>query len=178
MRLVYGVASGDNTVAVRGATTAVTLPALIPVQSGDYCAVLEAGADRLIIGPVDGAWSSFTPTWNNVTLGTGATSTGKWRYYNGDLEFIATFVLGTGGSVTGNVSVDLPNSETSAAIRQVGGSILCSLSGANHPGGVFCGSSSTTANLYVGTNDVAASNPFTWAVGATLDLHARIVLDV
>lgn len=53
LRIVYGVATGDNTVAVRGAETAVAMPALTPVKSGDYCAVLEAGADRLILGPVD-----------------------------------------------------------------------------------------------------------------------------
>ena len=51
-RLVYGVATAVNTVAVRGAATAVVMPALIAVKSGDYCAVLESGGDRLILGPV------------------------------------------------------------------------------------------------------------------------------
>lgn len=59
-QVVYGVATDDNTVAVRGATTAVELPALTPVKAGDYCAVWESGADRLILGPVGG--SSFSTT--------------------------------------------------------------------------------------------------------------------
>lgn len=53
VRLVYGTATGPNTVAVRGAATAVTLPAITPVDDGQYCAVLESGADRVIVGPVN-----------------------------------------------------------------------------------------------------------------------------
>lgn len=52
VRLVYGVATAANTVAVRGSSVAVALPAITPVASGDYCAVLESGADRVIVGPV------------------------------------------------------------------------------------------------------------------------------
>ena len=52
-RIVYGVATALNTVQVSGADTAISLPALANVQSGDYCAILVAGADLLILGPVD-----------------------------------------------------------------------------------------------------------------------------
>lgn len=71
VRLVYGVASGDNTVAVRGVATPVELPTLTPVKSGDYCAVLESGADRLILGQVGLAsnYTTVTPATNfDVTL--------------------------------------------------------------------------------------------------------------
>lgn len=50
--VVYGVATGTNTVRLEGAATGVELPALSPVVSGDYCAVLQQGADRLILGAV------------------------------------------------------------------------------------------------------------------------------
>ena len=53
-RVVYGEATAVNTVALEGAATAVELPALTPVAAGDYCAVLQQGADRLILGPVGG----------------------------------------------------------------------------------------------------------------------------
>lgn len=62
VRLVYGVATAANTVAVRGADTAIELPAIIPVASGDYCAVLESGADRLIVGPVGRGYVSGAET--------------------------------------------------------------------------------------------------------------------
>jgi hypothetical protein len=72
-RILYGVATGDNTVEIAGSTVAVTLPALDPVVSGDYVAVLASGADRLILGAVRatawtavtfaGAWANFGSPW-------------------------------------------------------------------------------------------------------------------
>ena len=50
--LVYGVATGPNTISLAGADTPVTLPAIVAVDVGDYCAVLAQGADRLILGPI------------------------------------------------------------------------------------------------------------------------------
>lgn len=53
-RIVYGTATGDNTVPVEGDTTAVEMPAIVPVKSGDYCAVaIPASGDRIILGPID-----------------------------------------------------------------------------------------------------------------------------
>ena len=54
LRILYGVATGANTVLVAGSTVAVVLPALSPVANGDYVAVLATGADRLILGCVGG----------------------------------------------------------------------------------------------------------------------------
>lgn len=53
VQLLYGVATAKNTVKIAGSTVAVVLPALDPVFNGDYAVVLAAGADRLIIGPVN-----------------------------------------------------------------------------------------------------------------------------
>ena len=52
VRLCYAVATGANTVQCDGSTTELTLPAINSVTTGDYCAVLMVGADRLILGPV------------------------------------------------------------------------------------------------------------------------------
>ena len=52
VRLVYGVATAANTVAIRGSSVAVELPYITAVTTSDYVAVLECGADRLILGPV------------------------------------------------------------------------------------------------------------------------------
>ncbi len=54
VRLVYGVATAENTVAVGGVDTATELSALQPVVTGQYVAVLEVGGDRLILGAVGG----------------------------------------------------------------------------------------------------------------------------
>lgn len=52
LRLMYGVATGPNTVQLDGSTTSVSLPAVSNVSSGEFVAVLAVGADRLILGSV------------------------------------------------------------------------------------------------------------------------------
>jgi len=54
--VLYGEATGTNTVTIAGSTVAVTLPALTAVVAGDYVAVLASGADRIILGPVGKGW--------------------------------------------------------------------------------------------------------------------------
>lgn len=74
VQLLYGVATGDNTVTIAGSTVAVELPALAPVVSGDYVAVLAAGADRLILGPV-GVSRPGVVDYQQITSGTAAVTT-------------------------------------------------------------------------------------------------------
>lgn len=71
VQLLYGVATALNTVKIAGSTVAVELPALEPVVSGDYVAVLAAGADRLILGRVgDTGWHGVTFQNGWVNAGT------------------------------------------------------------------------------------------------------------
>ena len=50
--IMYGVATAANTVKINGSTTAVALPYITPVVSGDFVLVLASGADRIIVGPI------------------------------------------------------------------------------------------------------------------------------
>jgi hypothetical protein len=74
VQLLYGVATDVNTVEIAGSTVAVELPALEPVVANDYAAVLAAGADRLILGPVDqpltqsGVESATTDGFGDITV--------------------------------------------------------------------------------------------------------------
>jgi len=100
-RLVYGVASGVNTVAVRGAATAVVMPALGSVQSGDYCAVLESGGDRLILGPVrSAAWTALTLAGVWVNNGGGWTDA-AYRKVGDVVELRGIIKLSSGSVATG-----------------------------------------------------------------------------
>lgn len=76
------VATGNNTVTVGQSTVAVTLPAIIPVVSGDFCQVLEQGLNRVIIGPVGTAWATVTLGSANWTLN----RTPEWRRNSGRIE--------------------------------------------------------------------------------------------
>jgi hypothetical protein len=71
VQLLYGVATGTNTVKVAGSTVAVTLPALESVFAGDYVAILAAGADRLIVGKVGASTYTDADTRVQVTNGSG-----------------------------------------------------------------------------------------------------------
>jgi hypothetical protein len=67
-RIVYGTATGDNTVPVEGDTTAVEMPAIVPVSSGDYCAVaIPASGDRIILGPVDASTVTLVRSTGDAT---------------------------------------------------------------------------------------------------------------
>lgn len=53
VRLVYGTATDTNTVRLDGESTAVVLPAIAPVESGQRVGVLKSGGDRVIVGPLE-----------------------------------------------------------------------------------------------------------------------------
>ena len=79
-----------------------------------------------------GAWTTFTPTLSNVTLGTGGTNTGQYSIFNKTLFMRGKFVLGTGGSVGGVIAVTCPVSTMALSPTlqfQPNGSILYTDSG-------------------------------------------------
>ena len=47
-----------------------------------------------------GVWTNFTPSWTNVTLGTGAINTGRYVQIGQTVHVSVHFTLGTGGDVT------------------------------------------------------------------------------
>lgn len=135
------------------------------------------------------AWTTDTDytAWNNVTLGTGYTSKLAWRWHGTALEVIATLTLGTGGSVSGLISVDLPNNVAAdlpfapASVLPVG--IARMAVGNNYEGPVHL-VNATTDQLQVrrwtwsGSNitsaNTSATQPGTWAAGHTIDLFAVV----
>lgn len=66
-----------------------------------------------------GPWTAYTPTLTNVTLGTGGTRYGRYFRYSTLVVGVAGFKLGTGGDVTGGISVSLPVNATSGAGAEV-----------------------------------------------------------
>jgi hypothetical protein len=117
------------------------------------------------------AWTSFTPTWSNVTHGSGGTNAG--RYYTlGNLVFCTvSLILGTGGDVTGTLAMTLPNSHTTA--NQTAGYVGIAKaldSGTSH----YVLAASLTANdtsvgfFYNNSSAVGQTVPFDWTASDTL----------
>lgn len=55
-------------------------------------------------------WTDVTPSWTNVTLGTGGTNAGRYRYEGDCIRYSGEMDLGTGGSITGDVALAMPAS--------------------------------------------------------------------
>lgn len=110
------------------------------------------------------AWTSATPTFTNVTLGTGGTSSMHWVQIGRTVHFRAGFTLGVGGSVTGEISLTLPTN-SSAGRRFVGVAGATGPLGATYVGVATLGTSTV---IFYSTTSWAATAPFTWASGHEL----------
>lgn len=124
---------------------------------------------------VSGAWTTFSPTLTGITLGTGSTVTARKIQIGKTVHFVVDIVLGTGGALTGAVTITLPVVALSvAAVRK----LSCGFTDATglfYPGQTY-NESTTAVNLayFSGTPvslvALGASAPFVWAVNDILHL--------
>lgn len=137
-RIVYGVATALNTVAVRGAATPITMPALTPVVTGDYCAVWESGADRLILGPVerDATFGIFDDDGSAIPTGSSTAVTFEAIHDPANWLSGGNAVPTISGWYRVTLSVVWPNTTTNrflAAIRKNGTDISTGISNVAGP---------------------------------------------
>jgi hypothetical protein len=179
-RIVYGTATGDNTVPVEGDTTAVEMPAIAPVKSGDYCAVaIPASGDRIILGPVDKATivDGWTPGLTDLNLGSTGTQSGHWRWSNGVFEGWWYGILGGAGLSVGTTpKFTLPTgiSLLAASFRVPLGEAQL-LDGFTPWSGIIRRDSATSVSVAYWTGagtvaNVTSTAPFTWASGDAIGI--------
>lgn len=94
-------------------TGALALPASDPVSSDQAArkAYVDSKAAALLDARSPATWTSWTPTWDNLAVGTGgnASNTGSYVQVGKTVFFRAKFVIGTTGqSVTGAPVLNLP----------------------------------------------------------------------
>lgn len=184
--LVYGTATNTNTVQIDGAATAVQLPAVVNVVSGDYCVIAQRGADKLILGPVGGPQViGYTPALTAVTtsptLGTGSSAGGYYQLVGRRIDGIARIVFGTSGVAAGSgtyrISLPVAADTTVHAASGTGGqgsSIGTWNARDNSPGAFRQGTlqlvSASTAMLDYTTTAVSSSAPWTWAASDAINI--------
>jgi hypothetical protein len=56
-----------------------------------------------------GAWTSFTPTWANLTVGNGIYNTSQYYLSGKSVTVAVDFQLGSTSAVTGNIGITLPS---------------------------------------------------------------------
>lgn len=129
------------------------------------------GASRVdvTIATAAAAWTTWSPTWTNLTVGNGTVTA---KYYQSGKFVVCrlTLVMGTTTSVTGEVSVSLP--VTSVAYAGTAGTQPLGLGGAYDTSATAATQilpvwgSTTTADL-----DVDATTPYTWATGDEINFQ-------
>ena len=134
----------------------------------------------------DNVWKSWTPTWSGVTKGTSPTET--YAYYRIGKLVIAhgSITLGTGGGLTGSVTVTMPVATSASSISSIAGqaSFLDASASASFFGNVDIASGSTTATIrafdssttYLSRTNLSSTIPFTG--GAAWTVSDRIAFNV
>lgn len=77
--------------------------------TGEVVTAAEMNAEvRDALTGIQAAWTSYTPTLTNITLGTGGTVVAAWRQIGKTIEYRIVISLGTGGAFTGTAQATLP----------------------------------------------------------------------
>lgn len=123
---------------------------------------------------INDAWTSFTPSWTNLTPGTGATNSGRYKQIGKILFFVVSVTLGTSPTVGSNPVLSLPVAKSSSfnANTPIGISRYYDVS----PGAIYLGQITAAGNLtvygsagtYVNEAFPSSTIPFTWAAGDAL----------
>lgn len=126
-------------------------------------------------------WAAFTPTVNNLTVGTGGTVTGKIAYAGKTAFFYVEAVLGSSGFSVGALSVNFPETAVTYQVNHpVGWVALYDSSPVATYHGVLAWGSTTVANIaalsvsgsYIVWSGLSSTIPITWAAGDKVLIHA------
>lgn len=159
-----------------------------PTASAALSGLQYWATDTLTLSLCDGTgWiimrepnQSYTPTWTNVTLGSGSTVSGTYNRSGGFCDFNIYVILGTGGVLTGSVSVNLPVAALSTTRNWAAVNLL--QSGVNNYNGiaeaVIAGTSMPIFNALVSAslivaNSLSATNPWTWKAADQIQVVGR-----
>lgn len=129
------------------------------------------------------AWTSWTPSYTNLTVGNG-TVTAVYKQF-GNLYFVRwTFVLGSTSSISGNVVISgLPGTphDDGSSGNMPGGSLwMNDATGSRYPGyarlsgaGSLVPHAINTSSTYATGSNLSSTVPFTWATSDSISLfHA------
>jgi hypothetical protein len=148
------------------AASASDTPARLPVGANDLLVTAASGEATGL--KYTGAWTSFTPTWVNVTVGN-ATNQGKYCQI-GKVVFVKiNFIFGSTTSFTGSIQVTNPIAGTGTIGGFQSGIRILDAGTAFYQG--FCGVFTSVtealianvAGTYPALAVINATTPFTWA---------------
>jgi hypothetical protein len=126
-----------------------------------------------------GETTSFTPSWNNVTVGNGTLNDAKYVRVQNLVYVQVTFVLGSTSSVTGNISIAPPVATANGNQNAIGVGLIADVSS----GAIFTTTSSlaggniqtlptVASGTYSTTTPASSTVPMTWATGDVITFSA------
>lgn len=169
------------------ATTAERDAAITSPAEGQFCYVADQDAFFVYNGSwigYDNTWKSWTPTWTNVTKGTGATETYAYMRLGKLVIAHGSLTLGTSGAVSGSVTVTMPIATSTSSISTTAGAAFFfdTSASATFQGTVDIASNSSTATIrasdssttYLSRTNLSSTIPF----GAAFAVGDRIGFNV
>lgn len=170
-------------------------PIQIGLNNDDYVGIRftrSAGTEDLIVqnlflgitkgvkAPVITQWADFTPTWTNITPGTGSSTSGRWRRVGETMEIESVITLGTGGSVSGNIAMTIPDGKTYATIMNGGtaAAVDASVPSGRVTGSVYAGNGTDSIAFSSSASATWGSGiPFAWDAGDQIRVKASLVIN-
>ena len=140
-----------------------------PSYKLDVTGDINASGDLRIGGTAVGAWTSFTPTWLNLTQGNGTVGYAKYSQINKTVHFVVSFTWGSTTSLSGHWGMQLPvtgRAESlgvhSLLLSDWGTTVYWGRSVMANATDVYFYSDKVLSSNYVYYEAVSATLPFTW----------------
>jgi hypothetical protein len=119
------------------------------------------------------AWTAFTPSWTNLTVGAGGTNTGAYVQIGKTVHFRTRFIFGSGSAVGTNPQITLPVTIKDYVTRSIIGSVMLEDNGTGTYTGVVLTDGTIYAHLTSGTYlqqaQMTASAPWTWTTNDSIE---------
>jgi hypothetical protein len=159
---------------------------LIAASAADTPARLAVGANDLVLSAASGeatglkyagAWTSYTPTWTNLTVGNG-TLVARYCQVGKVVTVMIRLTFGSTTAVTGGyVQVGAPVTSAVSA-GALGNAYMLDNGVADYPGLVkqdgttaFAIQPINAAGTYAALGNLTATTPFTWGSGDILNVY-------
>lgn len=139
----------------------------------------EHNGSAWVLMSSNGAYTSYTPTLTNITLGSGGVANGRWKVVDGSTLFLRVRItLGTSGAFTGAGTISLPSGMTGVTETdgfQIVPAILRDTGSAVYKGHVQLLSAGTSLTIYA---DNASGTYLTQAASSSVVPHTWANTDV
>ena len=140
-------------------------------NANQWMQISETGAVTIGGNPINGTWSTYTPTYTNFTLGNGTVDVARYSQVGKIVCLALQITMGTTSSVTGLIRISLPVTAASTATNTLQGGCQLNDSGSAIYSGVSALSSTTQVALYTLNSsatyltraNTSATVPHTWA---------------